>query len=132
MIGWIVVPSPATTLNDSESWAPAGRFCTTARLLFSVYVQLPLASIENVPYLPTTLVCAATPLWPTSASATVNLPVEVSVKSSVTVPVFWPVITGASLVPVIVTVTGRVALPPWPSSTVTLMVSVTCWPSFRP
>ena len=35
------------------------------------------------------------------------------------------VMTAASLVPVMVTVMTWVALPPWPSSTVTVMVSVT-------
>ncbi|CAB3698103.1 hypothetical protein LMG26788_05063 [Achromobacter pulmonis] len=40
-----------------------------------------------------------------------------------------PLMVGASLVPEIVTVMTWVALPPWPSSTVTVMVSVTCWPS---
>ena len=41
------------------------------------------------------------------------------------------VMTAASLVPVMVTVMTWVALPPWPSSTVTVMVSVTFWPSAR-
>ncbi|CUJ39851.1 Uncharacterised protein [Achromobacter xylosoxidans] len=38
---------------------------------------------------------------------------------------------GASLVPVTVTVMTWVALPPLPSSTVTVMVSVAFWPSAR-
>ena len=39
------------------------------------------------------------------------------------------VMTAASLVPVMVTVMVCVAVPPLPSSTVTVMVSVTFWPS---
>ncbi|CUJ70217.1 Uncharacterised protein [Achromobacter xylosoxidans] len=92
---------------------------------------MPLASIENVPYLPATLAWAISALWPASASETVSLPVVTSVLSSITAPVDWPVILAMSLVPVTVTVISLTAVPPWPSSTVTLMVSVTVSPSFR-
>ena len=92
---------------------------------------MPLASIENVPYLPAALVWATTLLWPASASETVSLPDESNVLSSITAPVDWPVILATSLVPVMVTVISWVAVPPLPSLTVTVMVSVTVWPSTR-
>ena len=50
-----------------------------------------------------------------------------NVLSSITAPVDWPVILAMSLVPVMVTVTSWVAVPPLPSLTVTVMVSVTVW-----
>ena len=68
-----------------------------------------------------------------STSVKVSAPVAVSaavepvgfgcavLNSSVMVPVCAPlVITGASLVPVTVMVTGWVTMPPWPSSTCTV------------
>ena len=68
-------------------------------------------------------------------STTSSLPLAVSLSSSVTEPLSSPgllgVMTAASLVPVMVTVMVCVVLPPWPSSTVTVMVSVTFSPSFN-
>ena len=68
-----------------------------------------------------------------STSVKVTAPVAVSgvaepvgfgwlaLKRSVIVPICWPlVMTGVSLVPVTVIVTGWVATPPWPSSTCTV------------
>ena len=70
---------------------------------------------------------------PASLSVTSSLPPVVSLSSSLTEPASSPgllgVMTAASLVPVMVTVMVCVAVPPLPSSTVTVMVSVTFWPS---
>ena len=78
---------------------------------------------------------ALKPVWglnsasPASLSVTSSLPPVVRSLSSVTEPLSLSspcgVMTAASLVPVMVTVMTWVALPPWPSSTVTVMVSVT-------
>ncbi|MNV92533.1 hypothetical protein D3C71_1871450 [compost metagenome] len=59
------------------------------------------------------------PTAPPCVCVTVFSPVALSVIS-VTAPLCTPeVMTGASLVPVITIVTVCVAVPPWPSSTVT-------------
>ena len=54
-------------------------------------------------------------------------------QSSVTAPAASsaPLMVGASLVPVTVTVTSCEAVPPWPSLTVTVNVSVAVWPTAR-
>ncbi|KAG1385072.1 hypothetical protein G6F59_017626 [Rhizopus arrhizus] len=66
-----------------------------------------------------------------STSVLVNWPLTTCVPSSVTPPEMVPPMVGASLVPVTVIVMTCWAVPPWPSLTVTVMVSVTCWPSAR-
>ena len=67
-----------------------------------------------------------------STSVLVSWPVTmVTAASSVTAPVATPPMVGASLVPVMVTVISWVAVPPLPSLTVTMMVSVAVWPSAR-
>ena len=72
---------------------------------------------------------------PASLSVTSSLPPVVSLSSSLTEPASSPGLLGvmmaASLVPVMVIVMVWVVLPPLPSSTVTVMVSVTFWPSAR-
>ncbi|CAB3745161.1 Uncharacterised protein [Achromobacter ruhlandii] len=94
---------------------------------------MPVPSTVNEPYWPlppslTVQVCVSL----VSTSCWVNWPDTVSLVSSSRIsPMVVPLMVGASLVPVTVTVMTWVALPPWPSSTVTVMVSVTCWPSAR-
>ena len=59
-----------------------------------------------MPYVPAVSVCAVNAgVSVASASVVANEPVAVSVPSSATVPVFVPVMTGASSEPVTVTVT---------------------------
>jgi len=83
-------------------------------------------SSESFVPLTTTCVTEAVTISVTSSSVTIIVPVAVSVvsvsfNSAVSAPF---VITGASFVPVINTVTVFVAVPPWPSCTVTLNVSI--------
>ncbi len=92
---------------------------------------MPLPSTVNEPYwpLPPSLTVQ---VWVSlvSTSCWVSWPDTVSLVSSSRIsPTVVPLMVGASLVPVTVTVMTWVALPPWPSSTVTVMVSVTFWPS---
>ena len=77
-------------------------------------------------------------LWTSVRSTSVNAIVPLSVRlpagvtSSVTAPVTSATATiGASLVPVMVTLTVRVTLPPWPSSSVKVKVSTLVWPAAR-
>ena len=94
---------------------------------------MPFWSIWNEPYSPlppslTDQVCVSL----VSMSCWVSWPVTVvSGPSSLMPPVAVPLMVGASLVPMTVTVMTCVAVPPLPSSTVTVMVSVTFWPSAR-
>ncbi|CUJ70225.1 Uncharacterised protein [Achromobacter xylosoxidans] len=93
---------------------------------------MPFWSTVKVPYWPlpsllTDQVCVSL----VSTSVLVSWPVVTSVPSSLTVPVAVPPMVGASLVPVMSMVMTCVALPPLPSSTVTVMESVAFWPSAR-
>ena len=128
-----LVPSAVTTSKVSTSFSPTPRAWTLGSLLSSSYFQLPLASIENLPCSPLKSVWGLNEASPASLSVTSSLPPVVSLSSSLTEPASSPgllgVMTAASLVPVMVTVMVCVAVPPLPSSTVTVMVSVTFWPS---
>ena len=71
-----------------------------------------------------------------SASVTVKVPlavsvVSVSVSDAATLSVVTTWMSGASLVPVMVTLTPRGTTPPWPSSTLKLKVSTLVWPTAR-
>ena len=75
-------------------------------------------------------------VWVSVRSASVKDTVPVLVRfgdvaSSLTAPSLCAVITGVSSVPVTVTTTFCVAVPPWPSLTVTANVSVNVWPAAR-
>ena len=130
-----LVPSAVTTSKVSTSFSPTPRAWTLGSLLSSSYFQLPLASIENLPCSPLKSVWGLNEASPASLSVTSSLPPVVSLSSSLTEPASSPGLLGvmmaASLVPVMVTVMTWVAVPPLPSSTVTVMVSVTFWPSAR-
>ncbi|CUJ96850.1 Uncharacterised protein [Achromobacter xylosoxidans] len=133
MVTWPVVPSAVSTVKVSVRWSLAPSCWMALASLSSLKLQLPLASIENLPYWPWKSVCGRNTASPASGSTTSSLPLAVRVVSSWTVPLSSPgllgVITAPSLVPSTVMVMTWVALPPWPSSTVTVMVSVRCSPS---
>ncbi|CUJ39363.1 Uncharacterised protein [Achromobacter xylosoxidans] len=133
MTTWPVVPSALVTVKVSVRCSLAPSCWMALASLSSLKLQLPLASIENLPYWPWKSVCGLNVASPASGSATSSLPLAVRVVSSWTVPLLSPGLLGvmlaASLVPVMSTVMTWVAVPPLPSSTVTVMVSVTFWPS---
>ncbi|CUJ61912.1 Uncharacterised protein [Achromobacter xylosoxidans] len=128
-----MVPSALVTVKVSVRCSLAPSCWMALASLSSLKLQLPLASIENLPYWPWKSVCGLNAAWPASLSTMSSLPLAVRVVSSWTVPLSSPgllgVMTAASLVPVMSTVMTWVAVPPLPSSTVTVMVSVTFWPS---
>ena len=66
-----------------------------------------------------------------SGSLMLRVPLTVVALSSVTLPVSTPPITGASLLPVTVTVTVRVSLAPWLSVTVTSKLTWAVSPAAR-
>ncbi len=85
-----------------------------------------MAAIENVPFVPATLVCG-TNVCALSTSLTVSVPPVASgalVSARATVAELK---TAASLVPLIVTWTVLVV----PSAEATVKVSATDWPTFR-
>ncbi|CUJ39346.1 Uncharacterised protein [Achromobacter xylosoxidans] len=125
----LLVPSAVVTVKVSTSFSPTARAWTLGSSLSSSYFQLPLASMENLPCSPLASVCGLKVASPASLSVTSSLPPVVRLPSSWTVPVAVPLMVGASLVPVMSMVMTWVAVPPLPSSTVTVMVSVTFWPS---
>ncbi|CUJ79373.1 Uncharacterised protein [Achromobacter xylosoxidans] len=131
----LLVPSAVVTVKVSTSFSPTARAWTLGSSLSSSYFQLPLASMENLPWSPLASVCGLKVASPASLSVTSSLPPVTRLPSSLTLPWSSPsllgVMTAASLVPVMSTVMVLVAVPPWPSSTVTVMVSVTFWPSLR-
>ncbi|CUJ52814.1 Uncharacterised protein [Achromobacter xylosoxidans] len=133
MTTWLVVPSALVTVKVSVRLSLAPSCWMALASLSSLKLQLPLASMENLPYWPWKSVCGLKEAWPASLSTMSSLPLAVRVVSSWTVPLSSPgllgAMTAASLVPVMSTVMTWVALPPLPSSTVTVMVSVTFWPS---
>src|SRR5712691_8775195 len=119
----LVVPSAEATVKVSETDWPTLRL---SNALLAAYVQAPLAAIENVPFVPATLVCG-TEVCALSTSDTVNVPPVESaalVSDSATVADDR---TAASLVPLIVTWTVVVV----PSAEATVNVSDTDWPTFR-
>ena len=61
-----------------------------------------------------------------------SLRLPAGVTSSVTSPLTSvAATTGSSLVPVMSTLTVRETLPPWPSRTSKVKVSILCWPAAR-
>ena len=115
-----VVPSAVVTVKVSVSFSPAPRAWTLGSLLLSSYFQLPLASMENLPYVPAMSVWGLNTASPLSGSTTSSLPLAVSLSSSVTEPLSSPGLLGVmmapSLVPLILTV----------------MVSGSCHPCHHP
>ncbi|CAB3927698.1 hypothetical protein LMG1864_06089 [Achromobacter ruhlandii] len=72
-----VVPSAVVTVKVSVRCSLAPSCWTALASLSSLKVQLPLASIENVPYLPTKSVCGRNTASPASGSVTSSLPLAV-------------------------------------------------------
>src|SRR5437899_13102837 len=119
----LVVPSAEATVKVSDNDWPTFRL---SNALLAVYVQAPLAAMENVPLVPATFVCG-TNVCALSTSETVSVPPVVSgalVSDRATVA---DESTAASLVPLIVTWTVVVV----PSAEATVNVSDTDWPTLR-
>ncbi|CUK10902.1 Uncharacterised protein [Achromobacter ruhlandii] len=77
MVTCPVVPSAVVTVKVSVRCSLAPSCWTALASLSSLKVQLPLASIENVPYLPAKSVCGWKVAWPASLSVTSSLPLAV-------------------------------------------------------
>jgi hypothetical protein len=58
-------------------------------------------------------------------------PALVSDRVALSISLLSAVMTGASFLPVMVTVTSAVSVPPWPSSSVMVETSFTVWSSPR-
>ena len=89
-----VVPSAVVTVMVSLRLSLAPRAWTLGSLLLSSYFQLPLASMENLPYVPAMSVWGLNTASPLSGSTTSSLPLAVSLSSSVTVPLSSPGLLG--------------------------------------
>src|SRR5260221_5307986 len=119
----LVVPSAAATVNVSDTDWPTLRL---SNALLAVYLQAPLAAIENVPFVPATLVCG-TNVCALSTSLTVSVPPVVRAALVSARATVAELRTAASLVPLIVTCTLLVV----PSAAATVKLSDTDWPTFR-
>ena len=94
MTTWPVVPSAVVTVNFSVSESLAPSCWMALASLSSLKVQLPLASMEKVPYWPLKSVWGLNTASPASGSVTSSLPLAVSSLSSVTVPLSSPGLLG--------------------------------------
>src|SRR5258708_8993377 len=113
----LVVPSAEATVKVSDTDCPTLRL---SNALLAVYVQAPFAAIENVPFVPATLLCT-TKVCALSTSLMLSLPAVVSAAFVSASDTLAELRTAASLVPLIVTCTVLVV----PSEEATVNLSDT-------